>query len=316
MAGKANGGGTIGRRARDLGHTYALLQRRLGAAAGPDPREGVFCLSPKAPLSAIGREWRRVRAQNAMLSFAMLVLSLAPAAAQDAMRPGAGSPFAVQDAFPQSRGALQLEGTFGYERGRGGSDSFEPMSGLEYGLTDDLELRLDAGYTLGDASRANSGTLVPGLRWRLVDEDGWRPALALQGEVVLPFGAGDMGAVTELTAIASRTTGSGPGAWGVHVNAAWLARPDSGQGERQHGYRFGAAVSHVVARDTRLAAAYSQETQDRGERDLSLIEAGLEQRLGGDTSLAFAVGTGLNDDSPRLRLLVSLKLDFDLLAGQ
>ncbi len=63
-----------------------------------------------------------------MLACAVLALSAVPVAAQqDPMAPGAGSPFSISDAFTQSRGGLQLEAGLGYQRGRDGTDLFDPQ---------------------------------------------------------------------------------------------------------------------------------------------------------------------------------------------
>jgi len=129
--------------------------------------------------------------------------------------------------------------------------------------------------------------------------------------VDLPFGAGDEGLATELLAIVSRTTGRGPGSWGVHLNAAWIARPDPGEDERRQGYRFGAAVSHVATDNLSVLVGYVQEKQDRGERDLRLVEAGFERRLG-EVTLGMAFGAGLNEDSPRFRITAGIKMDFQI----
>lgn len=253
---------------------------------------------------------------RAGLACAALLLSAAPAVAQqDQMRPGAGTPFSVNDAFTQDRGDLKLEGFLGYERGRDGSDGFDPQPALKYGLTDRVELRLGSAYALGTASGASRGEASAGLQWQLFDEDGWRPAFALLGEATRPLGPGDEGLVTELTAIASRTTGRGPGAWGLHLNAGWLARPDPGTDERRSGHRFGAALSHVVQTDTALVVAYVQEAQDLGERDLSIIEAGVERRFG-DVSLAMVAGAGLNDDSPSFRFTAGVSFTFGLFGSR
>ncbi len=235
-----------------------------------------------------------------------------PALAQDeALRPSAGSPFGTRDAFTQDRGTVQLEGFFTYERERGGADGFELQPGIKYGLTDSIELSLDAAYTLGDASGADSGAVTPEVTWRLFEGEGWRPSVALLGAVDIPFGAGEDSARTELTAIASWTTGRGPGAFGLHLNAGWLAHPDAVAEERRNGYRFAGAISHVVDADTILVAGYVQETQDRDERDLSMVEAGIGRRVGG-VDVSLVAGAGLNDDSPRFRIVAGLKFEFSL----
>ncbi len=247
----------------------------------------------------------------AFLAVAIAALPLGSALAQsEPVQPGAGSPFSVEDAAPQDRGVLQLEGLFGYERSRRGAETFRLRPELEYGLTDRLELRLSGAYAVGDGDSVQRGSVAPGFRLQLVEQAGLVPNFSILGEVAFPFGAGDESTFTELVAITSWTTGRGPGAWGLHLNAAWLARPDPGQEERRNGYRFGAATSHAIDRDTFVLVGYSQETQERGERDLSLVEAGVERRFG-NMSFGVAAGAGLNEDSPRFRVVAGLKVKFE-----
>lgn len=234
----------------------------------------------------------------------------ATARAEEGLRPGAGSPFAVRDAFVQPLGELNLQGILGYARGRGGTDATRINPSLKYGIGNGLELRLGGAYTFGDSASADLGEVTTGVRWRIFDQEGWRPTMALLGQVSFPSGPGDQGTTTELMAIASRVTGRGPGHWGLHLNAGWLARPDPGSDERRHGYRLGAAVSHVLDTDTLLVAAYVRETQDRDERALSLVEAGFQRSLGDGVTFALVAGTGLDRDSPALRLRAGLGWTF------
>lgn len=247
------------------------------------------------------------------LPLLMGLLATAPALAQEeGTRPGAGAPFSIGDAYTQEPGQFQFEGAFGYERGRDGRDLFEPAPTLKYGLTDRLELSLGGAYGLGDSSSANQGGVSPGMAFRLLDQRAWMPTVAVTGAVDLPFGPGHGSVGTEWGAVASWVTGRRPGAWGLHLNATWLARPDPRDAERRHGRLFGGAVSHVLDAETVLVAAYVEESQDRGERSLRLVEAGFERQIGEETAIAFAAGAGLNDDSPRFRLRAVLKYGFSL----
>jgi hypothetical protein len=245
----------------------------------------------------------------------LLLLAAMPAAAQEAMRPELGAPFATEDAFPTDRGELQLQGTAQYDRTRQRTDALELSPGFQWGVAEGVELRLFGDYAFGDASSANRGTVTPGVFVRLTEERGWLPALAILGEVEAPFGAGDRGTVMAFTAAASRTTGRGPGAWGFHLNAAWLNRPDPGLEERRDRYRFSAAVVHVVTQDTSLVGEYLLERQEIGERDLSLVQAGLRRKIG-ETTLGLSVGAGLNDDSPRFRLRLGIEVNLNLAGGR
>jgi hypothetical protein len=238
------------------------------------------------------------------------------ALAQGDTRPDFGAPFSTEDAFPQRQGQLQLQVTGQYDRTRQGTDGFEPSPGFQWGIAPGVELRLFGDYNFGDSSSANRGTVTPGLFVQLAEERGLLPAFAILGEVEAPVGAGDRGTVTVLTAAASRTTGRGPGSFGLHVNAAWLWRPDPGIEERQNRYRLSGAVSHVVADSTILVAEYVHERQEIGERDLSLVQGGLRRKFGEDTTFGVAVAAGLTDDSPRFRIRLGLEVNVNLTGGR
>jgi len=240
------------------------------------------------------------------------LLTAGPALSQDKpQRPDAGGPFTAESSSAQDRGTVELETVLSWDRSRRGTDRFEIAPQIEYGLTDSLELRLTGTHALGDSSDVNRGSVVPGFRWEIAPQQGLRPSIGLLGEVSFPYGPGDAGTVTELIGLLSSTTGSGPGAWGLHLNAGYVGRLDPGRDERRDGYRFAAAVSHVVDRDSFVLLGYAQETQERGEKDLSLVEAGYQRRFG-DFSFGLVAGAGLNDDSPRFRLVAGVKMEFGI----
>lgn len=242
---------------------------------------------------------------------ALLALLLPQAAAraqEEGLRPTADTPFSVRSAFPQERGRIALQGFYGYSR-LPSARSHDVLPGLRLGIARGLEFRLDASHSFRDDR--DRTTVTPGFRWQALEQRGWRPALAILGEVAVPL-TSRPNTATELSVITSHVTGRGPGNWGLHLNAGWVARPEPVGDERRHGHRLGAAVSHVLDRDTLLIAAMLHETGDRGRRDLHVVEAGFSRRLGKDLDLAFLAGTGLNRDSPRLRLRIGLKYSFSL----
>ncbi|MCW8087987.1 hypothetical protein [Sabulicella glaciei] len=248
----------------------------------------------------------RILAPAALLA---LLLPPPPALAQEeGIRPTADTPFSVRSAFPQERGKMGLYGFYGYSRLPGGH-SHDMLPSLRLGIAQGLEFRLDAAHSFRDDR--DRTTVTPGFRWQALEQRGWRPAVAILADVSVPL-TSRPGTATELAIITSHLTGRGPGNWGLHLNAGWVARPDPVGAERRHGHRLGAAVSHVLDRDTLLVATMLHETGDRGQRDLHMVEAGFSRRLGQDLDLAFLAGTGLNRDSPRLRLRVGLKYSFSL----
>ncbi|WP_207539174.1 hypothetical protein [Sabulicella rubraurantiaca] len=238
-----------------------------------------------------------------------LLMPMAPALAQeDGLRPTADTPFSVRSAYPQERGRMALQGFYGYARVPS-TRAHEVLPSLRLGVAEGFEFRLDASHSFRDDR--DQTTITPGFRWRALEQQGWRPAVAILGQVSAPL-TSRPGTETELSVITSHVTGRGPGNWGLHLNAGWVARPDPAGNERRHGHRLGAAVSHVLNRDTLLVATMLHETGERGQRDLHLVEAGFSRRLSEGLDLAFLAGTGLNRDSPRLRLRIGLKYSFSL----
>ncbi len=246
---------------------------------------------------------------TATLFLAALLLPAA-ARAQEGTAPGSSTPFSVGDATVSSAGEFTIEGVLGYERARGGREGFQPAPTIKYGLNDRLELSLGADYGFGNDSGVNQGNISPALTGLVLEQDGLLPNVTLSLGASVPFGPGHGGTVTNLTAATSWFSGNGPGSWGLHLNAGYLATLDAVPGERRHGWLAGAGVSHVLNEETVLVAGYLQEAQDEGQRDYSLVEAGFLRSLGGGTTLGLAAGAGLNRDSPRLRIAASLSYSF------
>lgn len=251
-----------------------------------------------------------IRLRHAFLLALLVATAPGSARADNDTEPSAGAPFSVGDAYTSDAGQFQLQGTFAYDRAQGGREGFSPGGTLKYGLNDRVELSLDGAYGLGNAAGVNQGSIGPALTWRLADQVGWRPTLSLSLGAAMPFGPGRGGWGAELGAATSWVTGSGTGHWGLHLNAGFLATIDPLPGERPNGYVLGGAVSHVLAPRTVLVAAYAQQTQDEGERDLRLVEAGVIRTLTDTLSLGLAAGAGVNRDSPRLRLTAALTYSF------
>ena len=90
---------------------------------------------------------------------------------------------------------------------------------------------------------------------------------------------------------------------GVNLNLGWVARIDPLPGERTHRYLVNASIGQTVSQDTALVATYIREQQERGNRDYSLVQAGVRQRLPAwGTTFGVALGVGTNRDSPRFQV--------------
>lgn len=248
---------------------------------------------------------------------AALLILLAPSAQaqREPLRPVIDVPFGVSDAFGNDPGELDLEGGFRYQRGRGsgGLDSFRVAPEVQLGVFRGLEIGIGLTDSFGNSTEARrGGTIDLGGLYQFTEAWGALPALAISGGASLPYGPGGQAAETELAAVASWTTGRGPGALGLHLNAGWLARPSPAAGDRPDRYRFAAALVGVVGPDTALAATYAREQQERGERDLNLVEIGARHRLTESLTLGLAGGFGVGRDSPRFQILAGFEYGFSL----
>lgn len=241
-------------------------------------------------------------------------------AAQAPGRAGAGevddldanTPNALEDAFVGERGSLDLSGAAGYEHRRNG-DTLRLLPQLQWVPVERLQLSLGTPYTAGSGSRANEGDVSLGALYQLNRETAWLPAFALFAEASAPFGPGERGAEMRLGGIASRTIDPGPAQRRIHVNGYWIHRPDPSEGERRDRYRFAIGYSQKLGERSALIANLLRESQERGERDATILEAGMRHQVAQGVILGAAIGAGIGRDSPRLRATISLQ--FSLAGG-
>jgi hypothetical protein len=248
--------------------------------------------------------WGR-RLAGALLAPPLLLCAAASAAAQDEPITLADDPFEVTDpeAAPPGEAELAVVGT--YTRARTGRvrDTGGVETELELGVAPRLSFRIgqvgaygnlevrrrlglgsdatDAGDDSGRRAFWGGSTRI-GALYQLAGERGALPAVALFGKTF----AGPWGR-----------------AIGVSLNLGGVARIDPLPGERPNRYLVNASVGQAIAHDTALVATYAREQQERGQRDFSLVQVGVRQRLpGGRAVVGLAAGVGTNRDSPRFEI--------------
>lgn len=215
-------------------------------------------------------------------------------------------PTALEDAFVGERGSLELSGAATYEHRRDG-DTLRLLPQLQWVPVERLELSLGTPYTVGSGSGANEGEVSLGVLYQLNRETAWLPAFALSAEVSTPFGPGGRGAEIQLGLVASRTIDPGPALRRIHVNGYWIRRLDPTDDERRDGYRFAIGYSQMLAERTAIIVNVLRESQERDERDATILEAGLRHQVAEGVILGAALGAGIGRDSPRFRATISLQ---------
>src|SRR3954471_23979533 len=125
--------------------------------------------------------------------------ALAPSARAQVGNLQRGLPTDLEDTETQSAGAWNVQGAARWERTDDGKDRVELQPQVQYGVTPALELRLAVPFLLGSAHPTTGRDRQPMGVFRLLDEAGWRPAVATLVGLEFPTGVRSAGVDTELT---------------------------------------------------------------------------------------------------------------------
>ncbi len=290
-------------------------------------------VSPPGCACVLSRRCRRhgrhpvPHAAAALLAPLLLLCAAAPAAAQDEPITLADDPFEVTDPEAAPPGGAELAFVGTYTRARLGRvrDTGGVETELELGVAPRLSFRvgqvgaygnLEVRRRLGFGSDATDagddggrrpfwgGSTRIGALYQLAGERGALPAVALLGRARTIYGPGKTSYETDAVALFGKTlTGPWGRPIGVSLNLGGVARIDPLPGERPNRYLLNASVGQAIAHDTALVATYAREQQERGQRDFSLVQIGVRQRLpGGRAVVGLAAGVGTNRDSPRFEI--------------
>jgi len=123
----------------------------------------------------------------------------------------AGRPLSTDDAWTVEKGKFQLETGLDVTRQDNHDEEYSPSLTLTYGLLDRMDLGIGSGYLFvrpeeGDGESGFGDTSLK-LKYRLVDEKEWFPALAIAGKLKIP------------TASDKKGLGSGDADFGLNVIA-------------------------------------------------------------------------------------------------
>jgi len=265
----------------------------------------------------------------------LLLLLVLPdqALAQDQPLTLADDPFEITDPLAAQPGEAELSIVGIYDRARRGRHrgTFALQTELEAGVLPGLAFRIgqegaygnlqnrrrldaaDAMEPRGSNTPAWGGATRIGALYQIADGQGMLPAIGLLGRVRAVYGPGRPTQEADLVALFGKTLGSGERPLGINLNLGWTTPFDPLPGERAGRYFVNASVGQAFTPDNVLVLAYVREQQERGERDFSLVQAGIRHRLSaGGPVLGFAVGAGIGRDSPAFQLGLAVQWSFGL----
>ena len=242
----------------------------------------------------------------------------------------ADDPFQITDPIAAKPGAAEAAFVGAYERARRGSvrNTGAVETQLSMGVVPGLELRigqvgaygnLETRRKLGTVSDALTpsedggqaawgGSTRIGALYEFSDGRGGYPAVAGLMRLRTLYGPGKPAYEAETMALIGRTFPFGQQAIGTHLNIGWASRLEPQPGERPNRYLVNASIGQAVSPVTALVLTYAREQQERGDRDYSLIQAGVRHRLRGDRFvLGLAAGFGTTRDTPRYQLAFALQ---------
>lgn len=200
----------------------------------------------------------------------------------------------------------------GRVRGTSGADSK-----IEIGVAPGLELRIGQAGAYGNLETRRrldaAGFDQPGpeaagrAAWGRASRFGALYEL-FGGRVRAVYGPGRPAQEAEGVLPTGTILGSAARPLGLPLNLDVTSRFDPLPGERSSPGFVSVSVGQAVTFDTALVATWVRERQERGERDVSLIQAGVRHRLSAaGPVLGIAIGAGLNRDSPSLQAAVAVQ---------
>lgn len=217
------------------------------------------------------------------------------------------APNQLEDAYVEELGRVEVFGIARFDRSRRDGDTLRLIPRVEWVPLERLQLTFGAPYAFGTSEEADRGEALFGGLFQLSEESRLLPAFALSVEAEAPIGPGRRGTETELMLIASKTLAPGPAQPRLHLNLGWVHNLDPTEEERRDGWRLVLGGSRLLSEDLAVVVNLVRESQEREQRDATILEVGLRHEIARGVVLGGAVGAGFGRDSPDFRAVVSLQ---------
>ncbi|MHC4697835.1 MAG: hypothetical protein ACYTFA_13975 [Planctomycetota bacterium] len=218
----------------------------------------------------------------------------------------------MEDTTPVGDGVVELRLSAGWltasaPANRGDSnDDFVVTPSIVWGCSSDVELWAEVPVWVGDQGdmpghgNGNADTNL-GLLWRIVDQEGYSPAVALGGAIRAPTGDRSNGVDGELRLVLSNEYDSGLRS---HVNAfAESVNGDNLEDARHFQWGVVVGMDGPLCADgaVRWVADYMFRSAEREHvSNINMLELGWEWDMaeGHKLAMSFQVGLDHNDDTP------------------
>lgn len=265
-------------------------------------------------------------------AFAALLAVASPLVAEEVEQLTlADDPFETTDPHATDPGQAELAFVTIYERARQGSfRSRMSLDGeIQVGALPGLDIRFGQRSIYGNVESRGSvaargiddGMGVPrwagatrlGALYQFTDGEGVLPIISTVGRIRSTYSGDTPAYEGDFALLLGKTIGSGARAFGINLNLGWTSRLNPSLGERPNRYSLDVAMGRGISPNAVVALAYARRQQERGERDLNIVEAGIRYRLGSNGPvIGVALGAGMNRDSPLFQVNIGAQWAFDL----
>jgi hypothetical protein len=219
-----------------------------------------------------------------------------------------GLPLEIQDTATTDTGKIQIQGSAINEQSDAG-DRLTLEPNIQWGVAENLHLTVHSPYYLGDESlRTGSGDIYAGALYNFLAEGQWLPGAAVLGEVVAPTGVASDGLDTAVTFILSKQITKESSEDRIHFNVQWYHNAIPSPGERDDRYTYVIGYSRKLNDKTVLVLDFVRRDEVQVGQASNLMEIGFLYQLSSKVVLGAGLGTGIDEDSPDLRMGISLQV--------
>lgn len=225
-------------------------------------------------------------------------------------------PVQIEDAFPAveyGEGQLQYDGRYTRDpHDMMGSNEYTHGPTIKLGLLPHTQFDLNPGYTNGDGSGAGRGTTSIDSLVQLTGNSRLLPALALHAFYEIPYGSGHISAQYTLRGVATKYLGTGKSSPRLHLNLTWIHVTQPDRTTRRDQMEIAGGISFLLTGHTAMVLDVVHGAQAMAGRNQSFIDAGFLHDIDEDWSVGLGGGAGVAQNSPQLRMFVSVQRSFKL----
>ena len=220
-------------------------------------------------------------------------------------------PLEVEDTAPTDTGKVQIQGSAINETGDSPdtSDRFTLQPNIQWGFAENAHLTISAPFYIGDESvRSGSGDIDVGILYNFLAEGRYLPSMAVDAQVIAPTGVGSDGLDTDVTFVLTKQITKASSEDRVHLNVRWIHNSIASSTERDDRMEYVIGYSRKLNDKAVLVLDFFRREESQKDQESNVMEIGLLYQLQERATLGIGIGTGIDDESPDLRLGISLQV--------